>query len=52
MLLFEQGWNGGAGWILSGDGLVMLESAKVRILGVDTQDNTCHHVPGIERFAY
>jgi hypothetical protein len=33
-------------------GLVMLESAKVRILGVDTQDNTCHHVPGIERFAY
>jgi hypothetical protein len=28
MLRFEQGWNGGDGWILSGDVIVMLESAK------------------------
>jgi hypothetical protein len=27
---------------------VMLESAKDRILGVDTQDNICHHVSGTE----
>jgi hypothetical protein len=28
---------------------VVLESAKDRILGVDTQDNRCHHVSGMER---
>jgi hypothetical protein len=28
--------------------LVMLESAKDRILGVDTQDNMCHHVSDME----
>jgi hypothetical protein len=27
---------------------VMLESAKDRILGVDTQDNMCHHVFGMD----
>jgi hypothetical protein len=32
--------------------LVMLESTKDRILGVDTQDNMCHHVSGMERLAY
>jgi hypothetical protein len=32
--------------------LVMLESAKDRILGVDTQDNMCHHVSSMERLAY
>jgi hypothetical protein len=31
---------------------VMLEYAKDRILGVDTQDNMCHHVSGMERLAY
>jgi hypothetical protein len=28
--------------------LVMLEFAKDRVLGVDTQDNRCHHVSGME----
>jgi hypothetical protein len=32
--------------------LVMLESAKDRILGVDPQDNMCHHVSGMEQLAY
>jgi hypothetical protein len=32
--------------------LVMLEYAMDRILGVDTQDNMCHHVSGMERLAY
>jgi hypothetical protein len=32
--------------------LVMLESVKGRILGVDPQDNMCHHVSGMERHAY
>jgi hypothetical protein len=32
--------------------LVMLESAKDQILGVDTQDNMCRHVFGMERLAY
>jgi hypothetical protein len=32
--------------------LVMLESAKDQILGVDSQDNMCHHVSGMERLAY
>jgi hypothetical protein len=32
--------------------IVMLESAKDRVLGVDTQDNRCHHVSGMERLAY
>jgi uncharacterized membrane protein len=32
--------------------LVMLRSAKDRILGVDPQDNMCHHVSGMERLAY
>jgi hypothetical protein len=31
---------------------VMLESAKYWILRVDTQDNMCHHVSGMERLAY
>jgi hypothetical protein len=30
---------------------VMLESAKDGILGVDTQDNMCCHVSGMERLA-
>jgi hypothetical protein len=29
--------------------LVMLESAKDRVSGVDPQDNMCHHVSGMER---
>jgi hypothetical protein len=29
--------------------IVMLESAKDQIMGVDTQDNMCHHVSGMER---
>jgi hypothetical protein len=32
--------------------LVMLGSAKDRILGVDPKDNMCHHVSGMERLAY
>jgi hypothetical protein len=32
--------------------LVMLGSAKDRILGVDPQENMCHHVSGMERLAY
>jgi hypothetical protein len=32
--------------------LVMLESAKDRILGVDTKGQQCHHVSGMERFTY
>jgi hypothetical protein len=36
------GLNGGDGWILSGDVLVMLESAKDQIVGVDTLGQ---HVP-------
>jgi hypothetical protein len=32
--------------------LVMLESAKDQILGVDPQDNSCHHVSGMEQLAY
>jgi hypothetical protein len=35
MLWFEQGWNGGDCWIESGDVVVMLKSAKDRVLGVD-----------------
>jgi hypothetical protein len=31
---------------------VMLKSAKNRVIGVDTQDNRCHHVSGMERLAY
>jgi hypothetical protein len=31
---------------------VMLESAKDRVIGVDTQDNSCRHVSGMERLAY
>jgi hypothetical protein len=31
---------------------VMLESAKYRVIGVDTQDNRCHHVSGMEWLAY
>jgi hypothetical protein len=26
----------------------MLESTKERVLGVDTQDNRCHHMSGME----
>jgi hypothetical protein len=32
--------------------LVMLESAKDRVIGVDPQDNRCHHVSSMERLAY
>jgi hypothetical protein len=32
--------------------LVMIESAKDRILGVDPQDNMYHHVSSMERLAY
>jgi hypothetical protein len=32
--------------------MVMLESIKDRVLGVDTQDNRCHHVSGMKRLAY
>jgi hypothetical protein len=32
--------------------LVMLGSVKDRILGVDPQDNMCHHMSGMERLAY
>jgi hypothetical protein len=32
--------------------LVMLKSTKDQILGVDTQDNMCHHVSGMELLAY
>jgi hypothetical protein len=42
MMWFEQGWNGGDGWIPSGDVVFMLESAKDQILGVDTPGQ---HVP-------
>jgi hypothetical protein len=31
---------------------VMIESARDQILGVDTQDNMCHYVYGMERLAY
>jgi hypothetical protein len=31
---------------------IMLESAKERVIGVDTQDNRCHHMSGMERIAY
>jgi hypothetical protein len=31
---------------------VMLESAKVRVIGVDTQDNRCRHVSDMEWLAY
>jgi hypothetical protein len=31
---------------------VMLESAKNRILGLDTQDNMCHHMSSMEWLAY
>jgi hypothetical protein len=30
----------------------MLESSKGRVLGVDTQDNRCRHMSGMERLAY
>jgi hypothetical protein len=32
--------------------LVMLKSAKDRVLGVEPQDNMCHHVSGVKRLAY
>jgi hypothetical protein len=32
--------------------LVMLEYTKDRILGVDPQDNMCHHVSGMEWLTY
>jgi hypothetical protein len=35
MLWFEQGWNGGDGWIPSGNAPCHAKSAKDRILGVD-----------------
>jgi hypothetical protein len=30
----------------------LLKFAKDRILGVDAQDNKCHHISGMERLAY
>jgi hypothetical protein len=33
-------------------GWFLLESAKDRFLGVDPQDNMCHHVSGMEWLAY
>jgi hypothetical protein len=36
MLWFEQGWNGGDGWIPSGDVVGHAQSVKDQILGVDT----------------
>jgi hypothetical protein len=33
-------------------GWFLLESARHRFLGVDPQDNMCHHVSGMKRFAY
>jgi hypothetical protein len=50
MLWFEQ-WLEWWTW-LKPSWHVVLESAKDRILGVDTQDNMCHHVSGMERPAY
>jgi hypothetical protein len=32
--------------------LAMLRSAKDRILGVDPQDNMCHHVSSMEQLTY
>jgi hypothetical protein len=31
---------------------VMLESANDRVVGVEPQDNRCHHVSSMERLAY
>jgi hypothetical protein len=31
---------------------IMLKSAKDRVIGVDTQDNRCHHVSGMELLAH
>jgi hypothetical protein len=31
---------------------VMLKSAKDRVIGVETQDNRCRHVSGMERLSY
>jgi hypothetical protein len=31
---------------------VMIESAKDRVIGVDTQDNRCRHMSGMELLAY
>jgi hypothetical protein len=31
---------------------VMLESAKDQVIGVDTQDNRCHHMSDMEWLAY
>jgi hypothetical protein len=31
---------------------VMLESVKDRVLGLDTHDNRCRHMTGMERLAY
>jgi hypothetical protein len=42
----------GEGYDRHGLWLVMLKSAKDRVLGVDTQDNRCHHVSGMERLDY
>jgi hypothetical protein len=47
MIWFEQGWSGGDGRILSVMWLVRLESAKDRILGVDTPGQ---HVPPCVRY--
>jgi hypothetical protein len=47
MLWFEQGWNGGDGWIPLGVEIFMLQSTKDQILGVDT---TGQHVPPRVRY--
>jgi hypothetical protein len=31
---------------------VLLKSVKDRVIGVDTQDNRCCHMSGMERLAY
>jgi hypothetical protein len=33
-------------------GQFLLELSKDRFLGVDPQDNICHHMSGTERLAY
>jgi hypothetical protein len=44
-------WYGGKGCALHGLWMFLLESAKHGFLIVDTQDNICHHVSSMDRFA-
>jgi hypothetical protein len=48
MLWFEEVWNGGECCDLHGLWLVLLKLDNDRFLGVDPQDNMCHHVLGME----